>query len=442
MNSHPEIDYALDASWILPVVPHKRLFNDCSLHIVKDRIHGIVPTSESRREYTAKQRIDLTGQLLMPGLINCHGHAAMTLLRGYADDMPLEQWLGEHIWPAEAKWVGEEFVRDGGRLAMAEMLLSGTTLFTDMYFYPESLASAVHEVGMRAQLFFPIVDFPTSWAQDADEYIHKGLKLRDTYRSHPLIDVNFGPHAPYTVSDAPLQRIAVYAEELQAHVQVHLHETAFEVTTSQKEFGKRPIERLHDLGLITPLTQCVHMTQVSDADIALLTSSGASIIHCPRSNMKLASGACPVAKLLDADINVALGTDGAASNNSLDMFAEIQAAALLGKHVSGKADAIDSHTAIEMATINGAKAMGLEDQLGSLEAGKQADIIAIDLSGSNVQPLHHPVSQLVYTQVGHLVSNVWVAGQQLVKNRQFTNLQLQDCLKNAAEWRVKLDNKP
>ncbi|WP_018415262.1 TRZ/ATZ family hydrolase [Teredinibacter turnerae] len=441
MTNTTTIDYSLDASWILPVVPHQRVFKDCSLLISRDRIHSIVPTSQSLRDYNVRERISLPGQLLMPGLINCHGHAAMTLLRGFADDMPLETWLKDHIWPVEAQWAGEEFVRDGGELAMAEMLLSGTTCFADMYFFGEALASAVHKAGMRAQLYFPIVDFPTAWAQSPDEYIHKGLKLRDTYRSHPLINVHFGPHAPYTLGDAPLERIAVYADELQAQVHIHLHETAEEIESSIKEFGKRPLQRLADIGLLTPLTHCVHMTQTSAEDIALLANSGAHVIHCPRSNLKLASGSCPAAALTQQGVNVALGTDGAASNNSLDMFAELQAAALFGKLVAGDAAAIDAHSAIRMATINGAKAIGLEDQLGSLEPGKQADVIAIDMNDLDLQPVHNPVSQLVYTQMGHRVSNVWVAGEQLVKSRDLTTLSRKEIAANAAQWREKLGAK-
>lgn len=441
MTSRPTIDFSLDASWILPVEPRKRLFKDCSLLIRKDKIHSIVPTSQSLRDFEVKQRVALPGQLLMPGLINCHGHAAMSLMRSYADDLPLETWLQDHIWPVESRWVDAEFVNDGGNLAMAEMLLSGTTCFADMYFFGEALAAAVHEAGMRAQLYFPVVDFANAWAQDADEHIHKGLKLRDTYRSHPLINVHFGPHAPYTVNDQALQRISVYAEELQAQIHIHLHETAHEVSSAQAERGQRPLQRLADLGLLSPLTHCVHMTQVDAGDILLLQSSGAHVIHCPRSNMKLASGQCPVATLLANGINVALGSDGAASNNSLDMFAEMQAAALLGKLVAGRADAIDAHTAVAMATLHGAQAIGLDDQLGSLEPGKQADVIAVDFKGIDLQPVHNPVSHLVYTQMGHRVSNVWVAGQQLVKERQLTTIKLKDLQASAHRWHEKLGAK-
>ncbi len=439
MTQRISIDLSLDASWVLPVVPRGSLFKACSVLIQGSEIVDIKPHAEVDRHYQVKKHVDLQGRLLMPGLINCHGHAAMTLLRGYADDLPLESWLQQHIWPAEARWVNEEFVEDGTRLAIAEMLLSGTTCFSDMYFYPEIAATVAHDAGMRAQIVFPVFDFANNWSKDADDGIHKGLSLRDNYRSHPLITVGFGPHAPYTVNDDALKRISTYAEELQAPVQIHLHEVADEVEKSVQQYGKRPIERLQELGLLSPLTQCVHMTQVENkTDIPLLTEHGAHIIHCPQSNMKLAAGHCPVHSMQQAGINIALGTDGAASNNDLDLFSELQTAALLAKLTSGNPAAVDATTALEMATINGAKTMGLEDKLGSLEAGKQADIIAVDLSSIASQPLYKPVSQLVYTGGGNRVSHSWVAGQMLVEDGHLRRINANELHKAAQKWHSRL----
>jgi len=434
MTNRNLADLSLDASWIFPVLPRGRLFKDCSLLIKGDTIIGIEPTASVAERYEVKQRLNLDQQLLMPGLINCHGHAAMSLLRGYADDLPLQTWLEEHIWPTESHSVNEQFVYDGTRLAIAEMLLSGTTCFSDMYFYPESSAKAAHESGMRAHIMFPVMDAANNWARDADDALHKGLTLRDVFRSQALIDVGFGPHAPYTISDGVLKRIATYAEELQAPVQIHLHETEQEVQQSLETYGVRPIERLHNLGLLGPLTQCVHMTQLQPQDQALLEATGAHVIHCPQSNMKLASGSCKVQALLDAEVNVALGTDGAASNNDLNMFAELQTAALLGKLVANNPAALNTQTTLELATINGAKAMGIDDKVGSLEKGKQADVIAVDFSSLQAQPTFNPLSQLIYTGIGQAVRHSWVAGRQLVDNFQLTAMNTDELSAAGQRW--------
>lgn len=440
MTNKKPADLALDASWVVPVIPRNRVYRDCSVLIKDDKLLSITPTKDVATHFDVSQRIDLSGKLLLPGLINCHGHAAMTLLRGYADDLPLDTWLQQYIWPAESRWVNEQFVTDGSRLAIAEMLLSGTTCFADMYFFPEATASVAHALGIRAQLAFPIIDFPNNWSRDADDALHKGLVLRDKYRSNALIDVAFGPHAPYTVSDAALHKIATYSEELQAPVHIHLHETPSELAQSEKTYGKRPIERLLDLGLLSPLTLCVHMTQVSDQDIVLLKDNGSHVIHCPQSNMKLASGTCPAQQLLDAGINLALGTDGAASNNDLDLFAEMQTAALLGKLSSGNPSAIDAMNALEMATINGARALGLEDSIGSLEPGKQADIIAIDFNQLASMPMHQPLSQLVYTAAGQRVTDVWIAGDRLVHNRKLVRINSEELKNTAIQWQHTMSN--
>lgn len=438
MSAPKPISLLIKARWIVPVVPENRVFEHCALAVNKGLIEAIVPQKEADKRYDAEQIIHLGNHLVIPGLVNAHGHAGMSLLRGYADDLPLKEWLEDHIWPAEGQWVSEDMIRDGTELAMAEMIRSGTTCFSDMYFFPEQVAQAAQQAHMRAQVNFPVLDFPTAWGSGPEEYLRKGLALHDDFRASELVHIGFGPHAPYTVSDEPLKKIATLSQELDAPVHIHLHETAQEVSDSQKEHGKRPIQRLADLGLLSPLTQCVHMTQVDNSDITLLQESGSHVVHCPESNLKLASGFCPVQTLLDAGINVALGTDGAASNNDLDLLSELKTAALLAKGVSGRADALDAHAALRMATLSGAQALGLDDKTGSLEAGKAADITAIELSDLAAQPVYNPVSQLVYTNSGHRVSHVWVGGRALLLSRQLQTLNERELVGKARWWRQQI----
>lgn len=430
------VDCIVSAKWILPIVPAGKVFQDCSLIIHQGCIESIHPTDGALQEYAPRQHIELPHHVLMPGLVNCHTHAAMSLLRGYADDLPLTRWLKDHIWPAEKRWVDADFVRDGTQLALAEMLRTGTTCFSDMYFFPEATAAAVHQAGMRAQITFPVMDFASNWASEADDYIHKGLMLRDDYRSHPRIRIGFGPHATYTVSDAPLTRIAMLADELQAPVQIHLHETAAEVIQAVDATGMRPLERLIELGALTPLTQCVHMTQLSDRDMDLLQQSGASVIHCPESNLKLASGICPVRRLQDRGIDVALGTDGAASNNDLDMFGEITTAALIGKIAARDATALPAWQVLQMATLGGAKVLGLDAQIGSLEPGKAADVIAVQLDDLDTAPLYDLASHLVYHNRRNRVTHAWVDGKPLMQDGKLTTLNTTELRNRALHWQA------
>jgi 5-methylthioadenosine/S-adenosylhomocysteine deaminase len=432
------IDLIIKARWIIPVVPAGRVLENCALVIDKGHIIALVPHEEVDRRYSASETLNLGSHVLIPGLVNAHGHAAMSLLRGYADDQPLDTWLKEHIWPTESRWVSEDFVRDGTELALAEMIKSGTTCFSDMYFYPEQAAQACLDAQIRCQLAFPIMDFPTAWGLGPDDYLGKGLNLHDNFRGNHLINIAFGPHAPYTVSDAPLQKIAVLAQEMDMPIHIHLHETAQEISDSLQQFGCRPSQRLMDLGLLSPLTQCVHMTQIDESDIKLLQESGAHVIHCPESNLKLASGFCPVDTLLKANINVALGTDGAASNNDLDLFSELKTAVLVGKAIAQNAAALDAHTALRMATLNGAKALGMEDLIGSLEVGKLADVTAVDLGELSMQPLYNPASQLIYTHAGQAVTHVWVEGKQLLANRVLQTLNEREILGKANWWRKQI----
>lgn len=434
------IDLLINARWIIPVVPANRILNDCAIAIHEGRIIAILPQEEANKRYVATHTENADEHVVIPGLINAHGHAAMSLLRGFADDKPLAEWLNNHIWPLEKQWVDEEFVRDGAELAIAEMIKSGTTCFSDMYFFPEQTAQAALDAQIRCQITFPILDFPTSWGTGPDDYFTKGLELHDNFQANPLIRIGFGPHAPYTVGDETLKKIAVLSQEMDVPIHIHLHETADEIEESIAKYGTRPTQRLMDLGLLSPLTQCVHMTQINDIDIAILQQSGAHVIHCPESNLKLASGFCPIDKLLNANINVALGTDGAASNNDLDLFSELKTAALLAKAVSNNASALDAHSALRMATLNGAKAMGIDDQVGSLEVGKQADITAIKMSDIELQPLYNLASQLIYTHSGHRVSHVWVNGKCLLENYELQTINERELKQKVRHWQEKIQN--
>lgn len=431
-------DTLIHARWIVPVEPAGVVLDHHSLVIRDGRITAMLPSVAARTRYTAREIVELPAHALIPGLVNAHTHAAMSLFRGLADDLPLMDWLTKHIWPAEAQRVGPEFVRDGVLLAAAEMLKSGTTCVNDMYFFPEAAASALREAGLRACLGLILIDFPTNYAQTPDEYFEKGLKLHDSLRHDPLLSTAFAPHAPYSVSDGPLARVRTVNNELNLPVHMHIHETAHEVNEAVAKTGLRPLARLDALDLLGPTLVAVHMTQLTADEIVRLAEAGASVVHCPESNLKLASGFCPVQALLNAGVNVALGTDGAASNNDLDMLGELRTAALLAKAVSGDATAVPAHTALRMATLNGARVMGLDTETGSLRPGKAADITAIDLSALPSQPVYDPVSQIVYTACREQVTDVWVAGKRLLANRALTTLDEAAILRRAQEWRDKI----
>jgi 5-methylthioadenosine/S-adenosylhomocysteine deaminase len=429
-----EIDSLLHARWIVPVEPDGLVLDHHSLAIHEGRILELLPTAEAEQRYRARAVSHLPEHLLIPGLVNAHTHAAMSLLRGLADDLHLMDWLQHHIWPAEARWVNEEFVHDGTQLAIAEMLRGGTTCFNDMYFFPDVTARISAACGMRATVGLILIDFPTVWADNANEYLTKGLALHDEYRNDPLIGTAFAPHAPYTVSDAPLQRVRMLADELDIPVHMHVHETAHEVQEAVTATGQRPLARLQALDLLSPSLLAVHMTQLENDEIQALADAGARVVHCPESNLKLASGFCPVQQLDQAGVIVALGTDGAASNNDLDMLGEMRTAALLAKAVAGDASALPAHRVLRMATLHGAMALGRGTEIGSLEAGKWADITAVRLDALETQPLYDPVSQLIYAAGRHQVSDVWVAGRQLLRERVLTTLDEAAILRNVRAW--------
>ncbi len=406
-------DVLIRAQWVVPVEPAGAVLEDHAVAVVGGRIDAVLPAREAQRRYAKLEPIDLPEHVLIPGMVNAHTHAAMTLMRGKADDLPLKRWLEEHIWPAEMKHVSPQFVKDGTLLACAEMLRGGTTCFNDMYFFPEAAIEAALESGIRASIGMIAIEFPSSYASDPDDYIQKGLALRDRHGEHSLLSFCLAPHAPYTVSDDTLRKVAKLAAELDVPVHIHVHETQDEVERSVEEHGVRPLERLRRLGLLGPGLISVHSVHLLDEEIGLLARHGCSVAHCPSSNLKLASGFAPVAALLDAGVNVAIGTDGAASNNRLDMFQEMRHAALLAKAVARNAEAMPAHAALRAATLAGAQALGIGSRVGSIVAGKAADLAAVRLAGPELAPCFDPVSHLVYAAGREHVTHVWVAGRLL-----------------------------
>jgi 5-methylthioadenosine/S-adenosylhomocysteine deaminase len=417
-NDEPQaIDTLIEAEWIAPVDPPNSVLTGHALAVHDGAIVELLPVRQARCRYNPKNDIRLPGHLLIPGFVNAHTHAAMTLLRGFADDLPLMAWLQQRIWPSEQALVSEEFVHDGTLLACTEMLRGGITCFSDMYFFPGAAAQAARRVGMRAVLGLVVLDVPTRYAQSADDYIAQGLAVRDVLCDESLLYFCMAPHAPYTVSDPTLEHIATLAAQLNLPVHMHLAETSSEIEQSLSTYGIRPLERLHRCGLLDPRLIAVHAIHLVSEEINALARNGAHVVHCPTSNMKLASGAAPLAAMRTAGLNIALGTDGAASNNRLDMFQEMRHAALLGKLSSQDAAFLPAHEILRMATLGGAQALGLDDHMGSLRPGKRADLCAVDLSDSLLQPCYDPLTHLVYTAGRDQVSHVWVDGQLRITNR-------------------------
>ncbi len=431
-------DTLIDAPWLLPIAPENVAHERSAVAIRDGRIVDVGETSTLETRWRADERVRLPHHVLLPGLVNAHGHAAMTLLRGIAEDLPLQEWLTQVIWPLEARHAGASFVADGTALALLEMLQSGTTTFSDMYFFPESVGAATRGAGMRCQLASPVVDFENAWSRDAHAAISQGLELHDAYRGDPHVHVAFGPHAPYTVSEEALGKVWMYAEELDLQIHMHLHENAQELADANTAIGTTWIARLDQLGYLSPRVQAVHVTQVNDRDFETLARTDTRLVHCPRSNSKLASGVCPVARLQGAGATVGLGTDGAASNNSLDLLGEARTAALLSKLTNGDAASLDAPTALYMATLGGAEALALAEDIGSLEPGKWADLIAIDTNDATMTPLHDPFAALVHGASGGLVTDVWVGGARLLESGRPTTLDSERILANARQWRSTL----
>jgi 5-methylthioadenosine/S-adenosylhomocysteine deaminase len=432
-----DVELRLDARWVLPIVP-AGLLHQHSLLVNEGRIVAIVPTALAERDYTAREHVALPTHVLLPGLVNAHTHSAMCLMRGVADDVPLKDWLEQSIWPREGRFVDPDYVYDGTLLAAAEMLRGGITCCNDMYFFPDAAARAYRASGMRAMLGLPILDFPTAYAADADGYLHAGLAARDAWKHEPRLLFSLAPHAPYTVSDATWTKIVVFARQLDLSIQTHLLETREERARSLAEHHVAPLQRLHHLGVTGPGFIAIHAVDVDPADIAVLATQRCQVVHCPTSNLKLAGGIAPIAALKRAGVNVALGSDGAASNNRLDIFAEARLASLIAKVATNDAAMLPAAEVLWMATLGGATALGLEDEIGSLEQGKQADAVAVDLSGLSHLPCYDPVSHLVNVTGRDQVSDVWIAGERLVADGALARLDSKDLASRAHFWQDRL----
>lgn len=431
-------DLLIEAGWVVPVEPHAVVLADHAVAVTQGVIVAVLPRAEARARFAAAEVLSRPESVLIPGLVNAHCHNPMTLMRGVADDLPLMTWLQQHIWPIEGQVIGPEFVADGIELAVAEMVRGGTTTCNENYFFPDVQAATYSRLGFRALVGLPVIGFPTAWAKSQDEYFDKALEVHDNWRRDPLVRTCFAPHAPYTVSDESFERIRMLTDQLDLLVHLHVHETAHEVEESQREHGMRQIARLDRLGLMTERLIAVHMTQLNDAEIALCAERGVSVAHCPESNLKLASGFCPVHKLHHAGVNLALGTDGCASNNDLDMFGEMRTAALLAKGVAGDASALDAASALRMATLGGARAMGLGEQVGSIEPGKQADLACIALDALETQPMYSAISQLVYATGRHQVSDVWIAGVRKLAGGVLVDMDVPAIRAKTRQWQQRI----
>jgi 5-methylthioadenosine/S-adenosylhomocysteine deaminase len=428
----------IQARYVVPVIPARKILEHHAVVIRGERIVDVLPADLARMHYSGATEVNLPHHALIPGLINMHTHSPMTLFRGYADDLPLQRWLAEYIWPAEQRFATPGFVADGTRLAIAEMLRAGTTCFNDNYFFPDVMTNVVSETGIRACIGLPVIELPTAWAANVEECLEKGLALLNETNRSSLVMYSFAPHAPYSVTDTTLRRLSDLSAEYEAPVHLHMLETHWEVGHSLRQHGISTVQRLLNLQLLNSRLLAVHLTQITGAEIELLSEYGVHVIHCPQSNLKLASGICPVDKLLDARVNVSVGTDGAASNNNLDLLSEVQTAALLAKGVSGNPQVVDAFTALEMITINGARALKLDELIGSIEVGKLADFAALDLQSPETQPLYNLFSQLIYAASSRQFSDVWVSGRRLLQEGRLTTIEIGSVLEAAEQWHSKL----
>lgn len=432
------IDTLISADWVIPIEPRHAVLANHAVAIRAGRIVAVLPQAEAHEIYNAAEEVALGAHVLLPGLINLHTHAAMALLRGLADDLCLMDWLKNHIWPAERHWISADFVYDGTLLACAEMLRGGITCFNDMYFFPEDAYRAVRAAKMRATLGIIVVEAETAYAKTVDEYLNKGLALYDELGNDARVKTVWAPHAPYTIGDATFEKILTFASELNLGIHTHIHETRDEIQQSIAQFGLRPLQRLQHLGVLGPNLIAVHAVHLSEREIADLAAFGCHVAHCPASNLKLASGIAPIPALFEAEVNIGLGSDGAASNNRLDLWEEIRLAALLAKGAAEDPLAVPAHEALRMATINAARALDRDAEIGSLEIGKQADIVAVDLSGLEMTPCYDVASQLVYVTSRRDVSHVWIGGELLVEQGMLTQLDSHAIRSRVLRWQHKI----
>lgn len=419
------IDTLLSPRWIIPIEPAGVVLAAHSLAIHQGRIVALLPTAQAKQRFSAREEIERPAHALLPGLVNAHTHAASSLLHGAVTSSSFEHWA-HAIRLLQQRWVDAEYVRDGTELAIAAALRSGTTCFADQHLFPEVVAQTAAEARMRVCVGLPVQDTPSVWAGSASECLDKGFKLRDEYREDPLITTALAPVEPAALSDETLERVRRLADELELPICMHVNESR----------GSAPsLERLEQLGLLSPLLVAVHMVKLDSADVERVAAAGASVVHCPQSNLKLGSGLCPVPLFKDRAVNVALGSGGVSNN---DLLAELRSAALIASSMFPTASPVDAHEWLQTATLNGARALGLAESIGSLTPGKWADVCCIDLGHPNTQPTYDPASQIVYAASREQVSDVWVAGRMLVRDRELTHLDTSAVLNRAELWRARI----
>ncbi len=439
-NTHSvqAVGQIISPSWIVTLDKRAPLLTEHSIIIEQGRIIDILPHTDAMARYQTDSHYTLPGQVVMPGLINLHSHAPMSLLRGYADDMPLMPWLNDYIWPAENALLNSEFVYDATLLSCAEMLQGGVTTFNDMYFFPKATADAVRRMGIRANIGLVVIDFPSAYGADADDYLQQGFEAHDSWRDDALITTSLAPHAPYTVGNETFEKVLTYADQLSLTIHTHLHETKDEIAQSLDQYGVRPIERLHGLGLLSPQLIAAHGVHLNPQERELLAQYGCHIAHNPASNAKLGSGVANTPAMLDASINVGIGTDGAASNNRTDLFAEMRLASMLAKSFASDATVLPAQQLIEMATINGARALGLESEIGSIAVGKQADLVAVNVTAPDIAPCYDPLSHLVYACGREHVTHTWVAGELRYHEGNFSGVELAELKSIIYRWQPQI----
>jgi 5-methylthioadenosine/S-adenosylhomocysteine deaminase len=433
------VDLLVSGGTVVTMDRERRVFEDGAVAVRGGRVVAVGRRAELARRYAAAQVIDAAGRAVIPGLINGHTHVPMVLFRGLADDLDLNEWLTKYIFPAEARNVTEEFVRVGTRLGLAEMIRGGTTTYCDMYYFEDAIAEETARAGVRGLLGETVIDFPVAdnktWAE-AMRYSEGYLRK---WRGHPLVTPAVAPHAPYTVSEEHLREVRKLSDALNAAVVIHVAETRKEVEDVSQQRGARPVEYLARIGFLSPRTVAAHTVHITDAEIGLLKQHGVGSVHNPESNMKLASGVAPVPAMLRAGVALGLGTDGAASNNDLSMWEAMDAAAKLHKLSSNDPRVVPAEDALAMATINGARALHMERDIGSLEAGKRADLVVVDLDELHQTPRYNIYSHLVYATKAGDVRTVVIEGRVVMRDRRLLTLDEALVKRQARDYRARIE---
>lgn len=425
------VDLLVVGGTIVTMDQERRIIPDGGIAVSQGRIVAIGPRAEVEREYSSRQKINATGKVITPGLINGHTHIPMVLFRGLADDLDLQEWLTKYIFPAEAKNVTEEFVRVGARLGLAEMIRGGTTTYCDMYYFEDAIADETAKAGVRGVLGETVIDFPVADNKNNAEAMAYVEKFVARWKGHELIIPAIAPHAPYTVSEQNLKAARAFSDRTGAPIVTHVSETKREVDDSVKDKGASPVAYLDRIGFLNDRVIAAHVVWPQGTDIAILKRRGVGVVHNPQSNMKLAAGVAPVPKMMTEEVLIGLGTDGAASNNDLNMWEEMDTVAKLHKVFSGDPKVISAQQAFELATISGARALHLEKEIGSLEKGKRADILVINRDTLNQIPIYNVYSDLVYATKASDVESVLINGRIVMRNRRLLTLN-ETAIKNEA----------